>query len=308
MTQEEGVEDLSAHWLKLERLAQSWVKGGRMQIDFERERAWWDGKAHREEQDRADEAINRLLRWREIERHLGGVSSILEVGGGTGVFSIPLAERGFQVTHLDFSPEMLRLARQKAHDLPTIRFVEANAADLSMFADGSFDLVLNMDGAVSFCGSEAEKALAESCRVAREKLILTVLHRAWMVPVWASQSLAAVGKFPQAVYAMLERGEFHYEQFPDNARLTKGYFGTLKAFLPEELRQLLARMGWRVLRCGGLGSLANLCGLSTVEQVLPDAALLTEFLDLCERFDREVLPDGPGTRERAGLMAVAARG
>ena len=35
-----------------------------MQTDFDRERQWWDAKAHREENDRADEGINRALRWR----------------------------------------------------------------------------------------------------------------------------------------------------------------------------------------------------------------------------------------------------
>lgn len=61
----------------------------------------------------------------------------------------------------------------------------------------------------------------------------------------------------------------------------------------------------RVLRCGGLGTLANLCGQETLAQMRQDEALFAAFLDLCERFDREVLPDGPGTRQRAGLTAVA---
>jgi hypothetical protein len=35
--------------------------------------------------------------------------------------------------------------------------------------------------------------------------------------------------------------------------------------------------------------------------------LFNEFCDLCERYDREVLPEGPGTSARAGLIAVAQR-
>ena len=256
-----------------------------MKVDFEKEKEWWNTKAAREEQDFADEAIIRLLIWREIERHLQGIETILDIGAGTGAFSIPLAKRGFDVTHLDFASDMSGTARQKVEGMPNIHFVEANAADLSKFADQSFDLVLNMDGAISFCGSEAETALYESCRLAKKKLIITVSHLAWMVPVWVKESLAAVGKFLPAVYAMLEEGEWHSEQFPDNERLTKGYFGTLQAFLPQDLQQFLEQMGMRVLRCGGLGSLANLCG----------------------RFDTEVLPNGPGTKQRAGLIAVAER-
>jgi SAM-dependent methyltransferase len=282
-----------------------------MKVDFEREKQWWNAKAPKEEQDRADEAINRALRWREVERHLEKVETILDIGAGTGAFSIPLAQLGFSVTHLDFSPAMLEFARQKAQDLKNIRFVEGNVVDLPQFPDCSFDLVLNMDGAISFCGSETERAIFESCRVTKKKLIITVSHRAWMVPVWVASSLEVAGRFLPAVYAMLDQGEWHQERFPENAMLAKGltedYLGALKAFLPSELREALEQVGMRVLRIGGLGSLANLCGKETVERVTRDEVLFQEFLELCERFDREILPKGPGTRQRAGLIAVAER-
>jgi hypothetical protein len=63
----------------------------------------------------------------------------------------------------------------------------------------------------------------------------------------------------------------------------------------------------RVLRIGGLGTLANLCGKETVERARKDASLFEEFLDLCDNFDREILPFGPGTAQRAGLIATAER-
>jgi len=279
-----------------------------MKVDFDRERAWWDAKSPEEEQDLGDEAVNRALRWRQIERHLASVRTVLDVGAGTGAFSIPLAQRGFAVTHVDFSSAMLALAREKAEGLENMRFVEANAAALP-FPNRAFDLVLNMDGAISFCGSLAEQTLREACRVTRETLILTVSHRAWMIPIWISASVKVAGRILPAVEAMFDRGEWHQEQFPDNPLLSKGvtqdYFPGFSAFLPGELRAILEEAGMRVLRCGGLGTLANLCGPEAVEQVCLNGALFQDFVDLCERFDREVLPDGPGTRQRAGLIAVA---
>ena len=65
--------------------------------------------------------------------------------------------------------------------------------------------------------------------------------------------------------------------------------------------------GMNVLRCGGLGSLTSLYGQETVDQVLGDKDLLPAFLDIVEHFDREILTGGPGTRQRAGLIAVAER-
>jgi len=282
-----------------------------MKTDWERNRSWWDAKAPQEEESLGDEVVNRALRWREIDRHLEGVQTILEVGAGTGAFSIPLARRGYSVTHLELSPAMLDTARQKADDVPKIRFVEGNAVDLSQFTDRSFDLVLNMHGAISFCGPEAERALLESCRVAKRKLMVTVSHRAWMAPVWVTSSLQVAARFVPAVYAMVDRGEWDQEQFPENPAMAKGvtqdYFPAFKAFLPSEVEEIVARAGMKVVRLGGLGSLAGLCGAERLKQAFEDETLFEQFLDLCERFDREILPDGPGTRQRAGLIAVAER-
>jgi ubiquinone/menaquinone biosynthesis C-methylase UbiE len=277
--------------------------------DFERERQWWDAKALNEERDLADESINRALRWREIDRHLDGVRTILDIGAATGAFSIPLARRGFHITHLDFSPEMLAIARQNARGIPNIDFREENSCDLSCFPDRHFDLVLNLDGAISFAGSQAFAAIRETCRVARNTVILTVAHQAQMAASWVSSSLIKTGQLSPAVDAMMSRGEWHQKQFPSNTVLAEGvtqnYLGSLKAFLPGELRGILERGGMQVLRCGGLGSLAGLCDPEALGRIADEGAARESFLTMCERFDREILPDGPGTRQRAGLMAVA---
>ncbi|MBD3188124.1 methyltransferase domain-containing protein [Candidatus Bathyarchaeota archaeon] len=57
--------------------------------------------------------MNKTLRWREIENFLGDVETVLTIGGGTGAFTIPLAKRGFNVTHVNISNEMLRIARKR---------------------------------------------------------------------------------------------------------------------------------------------------------------------------------------------------
>jgi len=279
------------------------------ETDFDRERKWWDAKAPKEERDSADESVNRALRWREIERHLEGVETILDIGGGTGAFSIPLAKRGFHVTHLDLSPEMLAIAREKARGVTNMEFLEGNASDLRRFSDRSFDLVLNMDGAISFSGAQALKTIQETCRVTKKKVIMTVSHQAQMAAAWVSWSLSKTGQLAPAVNAMFDHGEWHQEQFPGNKvladGLTQNYLGSFKAFSPNELRGILEDTGMQILRCGGLGSLAGLCDPEDLLTVMHDGVLPESFLSLCERFDREILPEGPGTRQRAGLIAVA---
>jgi SAM-dependent methyltransferase len=51
---------------------------------------------------------------------------VVELGCGTGRFTIPLAEHGFDVTGVDVLPGMLDRAKQNARDLP-IQWIEADA-------------------------------------------------------------------------------------------------------------------------------------------------------------------------------------
>lgn len=278
-----------------------------MKTDFAREQIWWEGKAGREELDLADEPINRALRWREIDRCLKGVKTIAEVGAATGVFSIPLAKRGYKVTHIDFSASAIALAQKKAKGLKNIKFIKANAVDLHMFRDKEFDLVLNMDGAVSFCGLEAPKSIKESCRICRKVLLITAANKGAIVPIWVNETLPKFKKIVPALKTMLKDGFWHYDQHAHNKKTTPGYFGTLQCFLPGELSALIRSNGLEVAACHGLGSLANLCGKDTVDFVKQNKRVMEKFLDLCEEFDRNVMPGGPGTRQRAGLIAVAKR-
>lgn len=114
-----------------------------------------------------------------------------------------------------------------------------------------------------------------------------------------------------AVEAMAVRGEWRQDEFPENAALAQGctqdYVGQTRGFLPGELRSLIADAGFHIVRCGGIGSLANLVGRDVVARVLEEEHLLSEFLGECERYDREILPDGPGTGQRWGLIAVGRR-
>lgn len=67
----------------------------------------------------------------------------LDVGTGTGQFAVYLANKGFEVTGVDLSEEMIATARQNAaqEGLP-IRFQTGDAEHLD-FADESFDVVVS---------------------------------------------------------------------------------------------------------------------------------------------------------------------
>ena len=63
-------------------------------------------------------------------------ATVLDVGGGAGHQSFPLAQAGYQVTLLDSSPAMLAKARQRLERLPAearhrVAFIEADGEHAS---------------------------------------------------------------------------------------------------------------------------------------------------------------------------------
>lgn len=69
-----------------------------------------------------------------------GKKTLLELACGTGIQSVRFAQEGLEVTGLDLSSDMLKIARKRAQaagfDLP---FLQANMLDLS--AAGQYDLI-----------------------------------------------------------------------------------------------------------------------------------------------------------------------
>ena len=90
---------------------------------------------------------------------------VLDVACGTGNAAIPAAQAGAYVTGVDIAPNLIETARGRAKRARlNIRFDEGDVEDLP-YADGSFDLVVSMFGAV-FAPRPA-RAAAELLRVCR---------------------------------------------------------------------------------------------------------------------------------------------
>ncbi|MFI5492025.1 methyltransferase domain-containing protein [Actinoplanes sp. NPDC051859] len=90
-------------------------------------------------------AVWTVLR-RELERHAGRELTVVDVGGGTGGFAVPLAEAGHQVTVVDASPDALAALTRRAADAGVadrVRAVQGDGDALAgLVAPGSVDLIL----------------------------------------------------------------------------------------------------------------------------------------------------------------------
>ena len=91
---------------------------------------------------------------------------LLEVPVGTGVLTMPLFKSlpEAQVTCLDYSADMMENARRRseAMDIGNVSFVQGDVGALP-FEDGSFDIVLSLNGFHAFPDKEA--AYRETRRV-----------------------------------------------------------------------------------------------------------------------------------------------
>jgi SAM-dependent methyltransferase len=97
---------------------------------------------------------------------------VLDLACGTGNASIPAAQAGARVTGLDFSPDLLEIARERCADaMVEIEFVEGDAQDLP-FDDAGFDRIVSTFGHM-FAPDHARTA-AEMKRVLRPDGLIAV--------------------------------------------------------------------------------------------------------------------------------------
>ncbi len=108
---------------------------------------------------------------------------VIDVGAGTGRFSIPLLERGAQVTACDASQQMLDVLREKT-DSPKLRTLVVDAHQLE-FPDRSFDCAFSFRMLLHVINWR--KALSELCRVSKDRVIFDFPPRHGFLifaPVW----------------------------------------------------------------------------------------------------------------------------
>ncbi|MEA2496480.1 MAG: demethylmenaquinone methyltransferase / 2-methoxy-6-polyprenyl,4-benzoquinol methylase [Thermoleophilaceae bacterium] len=138
-------------------------------------------------------------RWRERAVDLAQVapgSLALDVACGTGDLAMALAERGAQVTGVDFAEKMLEIARKKA---PRIEFRTGNALALD-FPDNQFDAVTVGFGARNF--DDLGRGLSEMARVVKPGGRVVVLEittpqrppLSWFFRLWFDRIVPVLGR------------------------------------------------------------------------------------------------------------------
>ena len=98
----------------------------------------------------------------------GRNQKILEVGAGTGRYSVTLAREGYPVTAVELTAHNIGILRGKLSGKEPITVIQGNALDLSFLDDDCYDLTLLLGPMYHLYSREDKlKALSEAVRVTR---------------------------------------------------------------------------------------------------------------------------------------------
>ena len=118
----------------------------------------------------ADKAhqVEFLTTTRYIDKYLKHNDKILEVGAGTGAYSIYYAEKGYEVNSLELVPENINILKSKITKDMNINVTEGTALDLSCYEDNTFDMTLVLGPLYHlYTEEDKKKAIEEALRVTK---------------------------------------------------------------------------------------------------------------------------------------------
>lgn len=102
---------------------------------------------------------------------------ILEVGAGTGRYSLALAHEGYRVDALELIAHNLEVLRSKILDTDKLCAVQGNALDLSVYEDETFDMTLVLGPMYHLPTEEnKKKVLEEAVRVTKKKGFILIAY------------------------------------------------------------------------------------------------------------------------------------
>ena len=112
-----------------------------------------------------------------IDKYLKSDSKILEVGAGTGKYSLYYASKGYNVTSIEFVQHNLDILKSKITPDMNIKAEQGDAVDLSRFEDNTFDVTLILGPLYHlFDDKDINKAIEEAIRVTKPNGIIQIAY------------------------------------------------------------------------------------------------------------------------------------
>ncbi|WP_414941767.1 class I SAM-dependent methyltransferase [Amycolatopsis sp. cmx-11-51] len=169
-------------------------------------------------------------------------TKVLDMGCGTGRFTVPLALAGADMTGLDLTAAMLDQARAKAKAAEVdIEFRQGDMASLP-FPDNSFEVVTSMLALMHIPLSDRQSVFSEVARVLKPggRMLLCVKNGVF-------ERMFSGDRFAEVDVTDVENKELVFTQTQAGEELRAPWF----SFTPDELTLLFARAGMSVTHLKG---------------------------------------------------------
>ena len=112
-----------------------------------------------------------------IDKYLKPGDKILEVGAGTGRYSLKYAEDGYEVNAIEYVNHNVKILKSKIKKGMKIKAEQGDALDLSRFADNTFDVTLVLGPLYHLYTLEDQKrAIREAIRVTKKNGIIMIAY------------------------------------------------------------------------------------------------------------------------------------
>jgi ubiquinone/menaquinone biosynthesis C-methylase UbiE len=273
---------------------------------------YWDKKSELEscrEKENPIKQVHTDLLWRAIKRCIKHKPKlkILDVGAGTGRFSIPLAQEGHEVTHLDISNKMINIAKEVVNKrkIKNIVFIQQDLCDGLQYEENSFDLVLCLDSPLSYCYINYEEVIKDLIRVSRSRIILCVSNRYGIILEGGAEFDLYHFRKLKTVIDVFKTGNLIVTE--ELRKLVPSLMPSWHGFTPEELEMLLEKNGCHIERLSAPGTLARFISTERLKELFKDQVAYNDFLDFEEIFDSIDSILGVGAIKAGGLLVTAEK-
>lgn len=121
--------------------------------------------------------VEYLTTMKYIDKFLKKGERVLEVGAGTGRYSLAIAEKGFQVDAVELIQHNIDILKSKITENFNIDIRQGNAIDLSCYEDETFDITLVLGPLYHLFNEDDKKqAIREAIRVTKKGGIVFVSY------------------------------------------------------------------------------------------------------------------------------------
>lgn len=208
-----------------------------------------------------------------IDKYLNKGDKILEVGAGTGRYSLHYASKGYDVTSIEFVQHNLDILKSKITKDMQIVAEQGDAVDLSRFKDNTFDVTLVLGPLYHlYEDSDIDKAIAEAIRVTKKDGIIMLAY------------ITSDGVF--ADWAVDHLLDGYPKDFDENFKLTRYPEGIFAPFYITEFKQIMKKFNVKYLHNVATDGIVNIMSDKINNLTEDEYKVWVKYqLSVCERED-----------------------